>query len=195
MTNWRETIRKTRQQLGFTLIELTIVLALVGLVGSAIVMSVYQVYGINSSTLARVTAQNQVAFATKWITADAQQAQNIVTSGSSGLPVQLKWQNWDTGHKTTIIYSLSNNNLLRQSQEFDENGVLISNNTIEVARYISSNTYETCCAYRGTPADIATFLNVTGDPTSLTFQITSTVTGQRPSSATSIVRIVPKSIR
>jgi prepilin-type N-terminal cleavage/methylation domain-containing protein len=180
MTKWHETILKAKQQLGFTLIELTIVLALVGLVGSAITMSIYQVYGINSSTLARVTAQNQVAFASKWITTDAQQAQNIVTSGPYGLPVQLKWQDWDTGHQTVITYSIVNNTLVRLAEEKDGNGVILSSNTSNVASYISSDGLETNCSF------------TQGPPPLFVFNIKANVIGPRTSSATALVTIIPK---
>ena len=201
MRSWLETIRKLERQPGFTLIELTIVLALVGLVGSAIVMSIYQVYGINSSTMARVTAQNQVAFATKWISADVQQAQIIITSNSNPLgdsgreDLILKWEDWEnTGYKWEVRYRVnSSNELERQEIKNNKNGTTESDRTTVIAHYISSDIYETCCAYKGSPTDIAALLNVTGDNSSFTFKITSNVTGQRSSSATSIVRIVPKS--
>jgi prepilin-type N-terminal cleavage/methylation domain-containing protein len=203
MRSWRATIRKLVQQPGFTLIELTIVLALVGLVGTAIMMSIYQVYGINSSTMARVTAQNQVAFATKWINDDVNQAQIIITSNSNPLgdsgreDLILKWEDWEnTGYTWEIRYRVnSRNELVRQEQKYNKNGTLESDRTAIIAYYISSDTYATCCAYKGSPNDIATLLNVTGDYSSLTFKITANVTGQRPTSAISIVRIVPKSIR
>jgi prepilin-type N-terminal cleavage/methylation domain-containing protein len=132
MRSWRATIRKLVQQPGFTLIELTIVLALVGLVGTAIMMSIYQVYGINSSTMARVTAQNQVAFATKWINDDVNQAQIIITSNSNPLgdsgreDLILKWEDWEnTGYTWEIRYRVnSRNELVRQEQKYNKNGTL-----------------------------------------------------------------------
>ena len=178
MKNCHKNLLIARQQLGFTLIELTIAIALAALVGSAITMSIYQVYGMKNSTLARVTAQNQVAFAAKWITQDAQQAQNIVTSGlASGLPVQLKWRDWDTGLLTTITYSIdSDNNLVRQ-QNFSG-----TNTEIIVASYISSDSSETNCSYSTTD-------NL------FVFNITANVTGPKTSSATALVTVIPKSAR
>jgi prepilin-type N-terminal cleavage/methylation domain-containing protein len=174
-------ILKIKKQLGFTLIELTIALALTGLVGTAIASTVFQVYGIHAQTMASVMAQDQVGFASNWINSDAQMAQDIVRGSASGtgLPVSFKWEIWDTQHEFVVTYSInSDNELKRRKIEYDENGLIISDSTTTAARYLNTASDKTFCNADSLDANI------------FRFQVTATVGTYRQSTATALVRVV-----
>jgi prepilin-type N-terminal cleavage/methylation domain-containing protein len=176
-------ILKIKKQLGFTLIELTIALALTGLVGTAIASTVFQVYGIHAQTMASVMAQDQVGFAANWINSDAQMAQDIVRRGTTGLPVSFKWEKWDVvadpnvAKYFEIVYSLADNELKREEIQKNSNGFPIYDRTTTVARYINADPDKTFCTTDALYPD------------TFRFQITATVGSYRQSTATALVRV------
>lgn len=73
-----------KNQVGFTLIELLIGVALVGIIGGAIGVTVAQTYSGSSLSSKQMTAINNVKNAVDWITHDAEQARPKESIPGSG---------------------------------------------------------------------------------------------------------------
>jgi prepilin-type N-terminal cleavage/methylation domain-containing protein len=154
---------------GFTLIEILVVLALIGLITGGITAAISQVLTINTRSSNHMIAVRQVQQAGKEVSKDTLQAQNVTPdSGDSGFPLTLAWTNWD-GVDNAVNYTIEDNKLQR-SHNID--GVRA------IAQYIDPD--ETSCSWN----------NVTRV---LTFTVTATV-GNGPYEAieTRIYEIKPR---
>lgn len=101
-----------KNQRGFTLIEVLVVVAITGFIGAGTSMAIFQVLNQNTQSNAHMAAVKDVENAVHWISRDAQMAQTVVTSVGSGFPVDMTWVEWDnTTHEVT--YSLDGNRLIR----------------------------------------------------------------------------------
>jgi prepilin-type N-terminal cleavage/methylation domain-containing protein len=108
-----------RDQRGFTLVELTVSLVLVGIIGAAAVVAMFQISSMNTRTQARVTLSNQLGFATNWITSDSQMAQVIDrttrTTSDGTVILTLTWGDWENdGHKFKVEYVLDSSHQLKR---------------------------------------------------------------------------------
>lgn len=167
---------------GFTIIELAISIAIVGIIGTSVVTLISLLYNTNGSTSDTVTVQNQVGNAASWITVDAQMAQRIVTDDPlhPGSLVTLDWVWWDDNNNIEyeVTYSInSNNELERACTKTDHSNDNVEEGLIVVAQYLDSAA--TNCQY---------------NPSShlITFNVTASITRYRTVSATSIVKVIPR---
>lgn len=85
----------SRYQRGFTLYEMLVSLAILGVIIPVIGMSIFQVLSINTLTGNHLTAVKQVENALYRINRDAHMAQTVQTGGGSGFPLNLIWVEWD----------------------------------------------------------------------------------------------------
>lgn len=127
-----------KNQLGFTLLELLIVLAITGIVTSATTMTIFQVLDGNARSNNHMEAIRQVQNAGYWVSRDAKMAQVIDIGNDPGTPelelVTLTWTEWDnTAHQVT--YKLQGTELWR-----DYDG-----QPMRVAEYIDSDPTNTNC--------------------------------------------------
>jgi len=95
-----------KDQRGFTLIELLVVIAITGLITWGITVTIFQVFDINTRSTNRMAAITQLENAGLWVSNDAQMAQNVTPSESSGFPLTLTWNDWDTGDSHAVNYTL-----------------------------------------------------------------------------------------
>jgi len=104
--------RLNGSQKGFTLVELTVVIALAGIIGAAIIMSTHHV--IRGTTLSndRNTAVNQVSNACHWISRDVQMAQTVDDNPGGATLLELTWVEW-AGTPRTVDYVLQVGELWR----------------------------------------------------------------------------------
>jgi prepilin-type N-terminal cleavage/methylation domain-containing protein len=151
-----------KDQTGFSLIELLIVIALTGIVTAAITMTVFQVFNMNTRTSNRMAAVSQVQQAGKLVSEDILEAQpasiNVTRSGVKFLVLGWTAQN---GTAYVVNYTLESmpsgifNILWRKHYT---NSVLDS--TTKVAEYIDPDQTKTSCVWDGKV---------------LTFKVTATV--------------------
>jgi len=78
-------------QRGLSLVELVIAIALTGIITSAITMTVFQVFNMNTRTSNRMAAVSQVQHAGKLVSEDILQAKAVTPGGESGFPLILTW--------------------------------------------------------------------------------------------------------
>jgi prepilin-type N-terminal cleavage/methylation domain-containing protein len=93
-------------QKGFTLAEMLIVLAIVGIVATASTMTISQVISGSSSTSNHMTAVRQVQNAGFWVSRDTQMAQSVAPApDEDGFPLTLTWTD-RFGYDHQVVYSL-----------------------------------------------------------------------------------------
>jgi prepilin-type N-terminal cleavage/methylation domain-containing protein len=158
-------------QRGFTLVELLVVIAITGLIGSVVVGAIYQVFTVSARNTSRMTIVKQLENAVRWITPDAQMAQNVSgdLTGSAGL--SLTWVERDLT-ADNVTYRIEDGQLKRS---YSRNGVL--QGTKVVARNID-------------PAQTSSsFANGT-----IAFTVTSAIGGYKPESITRSFNVTLRSI-
>ena len=143
-----------KNQMGFTLIEMIIVLAIAGVVTGGTTMTIFQVLDGSSRTSNHMTAVRQVQNAGYWVSRDAQMAQIVTTDpGASGFPLTLAWTGWEyvCGSDTCISshevrYTYDSDKLWRYEKittnKYDSDGRLIegpieSESSALIAEYIT----------------------------------------------------------
>lgn len=95
-----------KNQRGFTLVEVIIVLAIIGIVIGAATMTIVQVINGSSSTSNHMIAIRQVQNAGYWVSRDVQMAQSVAPAlDSDGFPLTLTWTDRD-GDDHQVVYSL-----------------------------------------------------------------------------------------
>ena len=129
--------RLHKDQRGFSIIELLVLIVLTGLITTAVTTTFFQVFNINARTANHMSALSQVQQAGKLVSEDILEAQEIDDSPTGGEFLILGWNS--TGiHE--IIYTLEDGELWR-SESIDGGGPTVT----RVAEYISSNPTETYC--------------------------------------------------
>lgn len=133
----------SKDQSGFSLLELIIVVALTGLITAAITTTVFQVFNMNTRTANRMAAVSQVQQAGKLVSEDVLEAwpNTIIPDPTGGefLILTLSAQN------ATVTYTLDDGVLWR-SQPVDGGDPIVT----RVAEYIDSDPIKTRCDWDGT---------------------------------------------
>jgi prepilin-type N-terminal cleavage/methylation domain-containing protein len=118
-------------QKGFTLIEMIISVALIGMLSAVLITAVFQIQNVTEDTTDRTTGNIQVQIAGRWFSRDVKKAAD--TTPGDGAPatdtLTLQWEDQyeDAYVEHTVQYYLSGAELKR-----DYDGVVTT-----VARYIS----------------------------------------------------------
>lgn len=133
--------RLHKDQRGFSIIELLVVIVLTGLITTAVTTTFFQVFNINARTANHMSALSQVQQAGKLVSEDILEAQAIDDNPAGGEFLILGW-NSTAIHEVT--YTLEDGELWR-SESIDGGGPT----TTRVAEYISSNPTETYCNLDG----------------------------------------------
>jgi prepilin-type N-terminal cleavage/methylation domain-containing protein len=157
-----------KDQKGFTLIELLIAIGITGLITWGITMTIFQVFDINTRSTNRMAAITQLENAGLWVSNDVQMAQTVTPGGSSGFPLILTWNDWDTGDSHNVTYTTLEDNILERSHSINGG----ASNSTTIAEYID-------------PANTSSIWD--GDW--LTFTVTATVGGE---SETRVYKVAPR---
>ena len=118
-----------KSQKGFTLIEILIVTAIVGLIGVGATMAIFQTFAVNALSTAQMTAVKDVENAVHWIISDAQMAQAELASGDEGVSgalqtndLILRWSNPWANTSDSVAYTIQNGRLKRTYSHTDKDG-------------------------------------------------------------------------
>ena len=122
-----------KNQKGFTLLEIVLAMALVGIIGGGISMTLSQLIMGNIRTNNHMTMVRQVQQAGYWVSHDAQMTQIVKLGASPGFLPTLTWTEWG-GTKNVVTYTIANGELKRS---LSVNGGT-ARDTI-VARFIDSS--------------------------------------------------------
>jgi prepilin-type N-terminal cleavage/methylation domain-containing protein len=115
--------RITKNQAGLTLIELMIALAITGIVTAAVTMLTFQVLDSQARANNHMDAINRVQNAGRLISQDASMAQVVLrTNDDDGFPLTLTWTDWADNEVHNVVYSIDNNQLLREYYVGDVDG-------------------------------------------------------------------------
>ncbi len=169
-----------RNQLGFTMVELMIAIAISGVITGAITTTIFQVVTGSARTSNHMTAVTQVQSAGYWVSHDAHMAQDVDTDDNLGTPelelVTLTWADWGSNEVHQVVYSLDGDKLQR---------IHSINGTTEtgiIAEFIDPTEKD------GEPQTKCEF---TGGK--LTFTVTATVgSGSQEQSETRTYEVVPR---
>ena len=138
-----------KNQRGFTLLELILAITIGSLIIAGITAAIFQVFIGNARTSSHMTAVRQVQNAGYWVSHDAQMAQSVVLAkNATGFPLKLSWVDWD-GRSYNVTYTVANGQLSRQYVVKNALGVVTTDTTTNVARYIDPDTTKTKCQLSG----------------------------------------------
>jgi len=108
-----------KNQLGFTLTELILAIAIAGIITGGITMTIFQVFSGSARTSNHMTAVRQVQNAGYWVSHDALMAQtepiiddDLLTPAQEFLT--LTWTDWETNYKHQVVYSFASNTVQRK---------------------------------------------------------------------------------
>jgi type II secretory pathway pseudopilin PulG len=129
-----------RDEKGFSILELVIVILLTGIITAAVTTTFFQVFAMNTRTANHMIAVSQVQQAGKLVSEDMLEAQANMIYDSPGEGKFLKL-GWTAQNSTTVvIYTLENAELWR-SETIDDGDPTMT----RVAEYI--NPIETSCVW------------------------------------------------
>jgi prepilin-type N-terminal cleavage/methylation domain-containing protein len=165
-----------KNQLGFTLTEVILAIAIAGIITGGITTTIFSVVTGSARTSNHMTAVRQVQNAGYWVSHDAQMAQpnSIDDNPSGGEFLVLGWTDWaNDDHQ--VVYSLLADNKLQRSHSINDGTA----ETAIIAEYI--NPAMTSCVFTDTNDDDI-------DDT-LIFEVTATVQQQ---TETRVYEAVPR---
>jgi len=119
-----------KNQWGFTLLEVMLIVAVSGIISTGITMTFFQVVTGSARASNRVIVISQVQSAGYWVSHDTQLAQGVdVDDGSTGFPLVLSWTGWDDkSHQVTYTLeeAAGGLNQLKQSHKIDNGDPVVN---------------------------------------------------------------------
>jgi len=135
---------------GFTLIELTVTVAIVALIAAGANMSVFQVLKGTERSNDHMAAVNQVQNAGYWVSRDTQMAKNVTVDNLT--PPAFLLLDWTTGEDTVVLHQVTytleampGSGLKRLMRNHSIDGGAA--NTALVAQYIDPDPGMTSCQF------------------------------------------------
>ena len=145
-----------KDQRGFSMMELLMVIALTGIITAAITTAFFQVFDMSRRTSNHMIAVTQVQQAGKLVSEDMLEAQEIDVDPSGPAEfLKLDWISQNTSTVHNITYTMENGQLWRSESIDGGNATLI-----RVAEYVDPDPTKTHCVLNGSV---------------LTFTVTATV--------------------
>ena len=157
-------------QRGISLIEMVTVLALIGLLGAAIVMTLAQVLNVSSSATDRMIAVRQVQQAGKEVSKDVLQSSNrtIESQDETGFPLNLRWSDHEASSHN-VTYEITVDNKLQRTSTITPLGGDTPPETVSIVAEYLDVSYD---QYTGRPLTYCEWDSLTRV---LTFRVTATV--------------------
>jgi len=149
-----------RDQRGFTLVEMLVVVALVGLIAFGLTTTISQIFNVSSRTSNRMIAVRQVQQAGKEVSKDILQSQNVTCSCSPVFGLNLTWADWLGANHEVIYWITEDGTLERWHRETD--GGVVTETTRVIAQYIDPDL--TSCSPCGiVPGNVVVVFTVTAE--------------------------------
>ena len=167
-----------KNQRGFGIVELMLVLGISGIVAGAATATIFQIFDGSARSSNHMTAIKQVQNAGQWVSCDTQMAQDVYTENLTNPEdiLELTWADWADNSEHEVVYSLQSMPAggLKRLQRSYADGT--DEGTIFVARNIDPTT--TSC-------------NLTEGE--LIFTVTAVVgSGSQEARETRVYKIVPR---
>jgi prepilin-type N-terminal cleavage/methylation domain-containing protein len=155
-----------KNQLGFTLLELMLAMAISGIISGGITMSIFQVLNGSARTNNHLIAVNQVQNAGYWVSLDAQMAQIVVPDEyeDTGFPLTLTRTDWDTNEVYQVTYTLDP--ALKNLQRIYSHGIT---ETSIIAQFIDPE--QTSCVWDGEVLTFTIMVTVGGQSETRVYEI------------------------
>jgi prepilin-type N-terminal cleavage/methylation domain-containing protein len=158
-----------RNQRGFTLIEMLMVIAISGIITAGLALSVIQIFNGNAQSSSKMLAVRQVQNAGYFISQDTLMAQAVTPDlGVTGFPLTLTWTDWNSNAIHEVVYTLLAGRKL-QRETFTDSSL---DTVTFVAEYIDA----TCQFTDG----------------KLILTVTASIGGYRPATETRTYEITPR---
>ena len=161
-----------RNQLGFTLIELMIAMAISGIICGSVTMTIFQIFDSSGRTSTHMTAVRQVRSAGYWVSHDVLMAQHLVIADESvddpdgsRFPFTLTWSDWTSNEVHEVTYSIVGDELQRSDIVTDIDGDTVTNTSI-MAEFIDPEN--TSCEYAGGKFTLTVTVTVGAGPAAQT---------------------------
>jgi len=166
-----------KDQKGFTLVELLIVIAITGLITGGITLTIFQVFDINTRSTNRMAAISQLQNAGLWVSQDAQMAQNVDPEDDPDTLelelLTLTWTDWEGGDSHVVNYTLeampSGEFKILQREHYRN---LALNSTTIVAEYINPDPQKTKCEFVGGELIFTVTATVGGESETRVYEVT-----------------------
>ena len=149
-----------RNQRGFTLVELLVAIAIVGIITLGITMTISQIWTINIDASNHMIAVRQVQQAGKEVSKDVLQSQNVICSCNPIFSLNLTWAD-GLGVNHEVIYTITEDGRLER-QHTETDGEVVTETTRVIAQYIEIDPDQTNCSPCGiVPGDVVVVFTVT----------------------------------
>jgi prepilin-type N-terminal cleavage/methylation domain-containing protein len=137
-----------KDQKGFTMLELLIVLAITALITTSITMAISQTFTGSTRSSNHMVVVRQVQEAGYWVSYYGYGAQNTTITGVGGFPLIMRWIDFVTGQKQKIVFSVNSSGLKGNYYVSDVFNAA-KTGTIPVFAFINANANKTNCQISG----------------------------------------------
>lgn len=100
-----------KDQKGLTILELMVGIAIIGLIGAAVTMVIFQTFTGSARNSNHMVAVRQVQEGGYWVSFYTYASQNMTITGDAGFPLILRWVDFESAQGQKIVFSLDDSGL------------------------------------------------------------------------------------